>query len=70
LKAIIEATVVDGQISPTHAVEIYCPNCGRDVDEAELGAQKCNDCGFDLSEPKQSVAIHVTSMPAAGGQTM
>jgi len=47
-----------------HKVEILCPNCSRDVDEAELAAQKCNDCGQDLSEPKQSVQIHATSVAA------
>jgi predicted RNA-binding Zn-ribbon protein involved in translation (DUF1610 family) len=45
-------------------VEIYCPNCGRDVDETELSAKKCNDCGTDLSIPEQHVAVAVTSVPA------
>jgi hypothetical protein len=45
-------------------VEIYCPNCGRDVDETELSAKKCNDCGTDLSTPEQHVAVAVTSVPA------
>lgn len=49
--------------APAHKVEIYCPNCGRDVDETELAAQKCNDCGTDLSAPKQSVSIVVTTKP-------
>lgn len=44
-------------------VEILCPSCNRDVDEAELAAQKCNDCGADLSDPKQNIAIAVTSVP-------
>ena len=47
-------------------VEIYCPNCSRDVDESELVAKKCNDCGADLSEPEQHVAIAVTSVPVIG----
>ena len=46
-----------------HKVVILCPSCERDVDEAELAAQKCNDCGQDLSQPKQSVEIHATSVP-------
>ena len=50
----------DGTIAPQHTVEIYCPNCSRDVDEAELAAQKCNDCGHSLTTPKQSVSITVT----------
>jgi hypothetical protein len=44
-------------------LEILCPNCNRDVDAAELAAQKCNDCNFDLSDPKQNVTIAVTSIP-------
>lgn len=53
----------DGTILAKNKVEILCPNCGRDVDEAELATQVCNDCGYDLSTPKQSVAINVTSKP-------
>ena len=44
-------------------IEILCPNCERDVNEAELASQKCNDCGHDLSQPKQSVEVHATSVP-------
>lgn len=47
-------------------VEVYCPNCGRDVTESELSAQKCDDCGFDLSTPKQSVSVWATSVPKGG----
>lgn len=55
---------LDGEvIEPKHTIEIYCPNCGRDVDETELTNQVCNDCGQDLSQPKQSVAIEVTTKP-------
>jgi DNA-directed RNA polymerase subunit RPC12/RpoP len=53
----------DGTIAPKHTIEILCPNCGRDVDETELAAQKCSDCGQDLSQPKQNVAINVTTKP-------
>jgi Zn finger protein HypA/HybF involved in hydrogenase expression len=53
----------DGTILAKHKVEIYCPHCGRDVDEGELAAQQCNDCGASLSMPKQNVAINVTSKP-------
>lgn len=49
-----------------HKVEIYCPQCSRDVDESELAAKKCNDCGADLSTPQQSVAVAVTSVPVIG----
>lgn len=53
----------DGTVQAKHTVEILCPNCGRDVDEGELATQKCNDCGTSLAQPKQSVAINVTSKP-------
>jgi Zn finger protein HypA/HybF involved in hydrogenase expression len=55
--------LADGSIQPEHTVEIYCPNCGRDVDESELAAQKCNDCNTSLAKPKQSVSITVTTKP-------
>jgi uncharacterized protein (DUF983 family) len=47
-------------------IEILCPNCSRDVDEAELTAKRCNDCGADLSTPEQNIAIAVTSVPVIG----
>jgi Zn finger protein HypA/HybF involved in hydrogenase expression len=47
-------------------IEIYCPNCSRDVDEAELAAKICNDCGADLTNPEQHVAVAVTSVPVVG----
>jgi len=70
MKTTIEATRSGDLIEPKHEIEIYCPNCSRDVDDQELQAKKCNDCGFDLSNPKQCVSIHVTTMPAAGGGVM
>ncbi len=66
----LEAVEVDGAAVPRHTIEIVCPACGRDVDAEELANLKCNDCGQDLSMPKQSVAIHATTVPAAGGATM
>jgi uncharacterized protein (DUF983 family) len=47
-------------------IEILCPNCSRDVDEAELTAKRCNDCGADLSTPEQNLAVAVTSVPVIG----
>jgi uncharacterized protein (DUF983 family) len=47
-------------------IEILCPNCSRDVDEAELTAKRCNDCGADLTQPEQNVAVAVTSVPVIG----
>jgi Zn finger protein HypA/HybF involved in hydrogenase expression len=56
-------------VEPRHKIEIFCPNCNRDVNESELAAQKCEDCGQNLSQPTQHVAISVTSQPL-GGKTM
>ena len=49
-----------------HKIEIYCPQCSRDVDETELTALRCNDCGADLTTPEQHVAVAVTSVPVVG----
>jgi Zn finger protein HypA/HybF involved in hydrogenase expression len=53
----------DGTVLAKHKVVILCPSCSRDVDEVELAAQKCGDCGASLATPKQNVAINVTSKP-------
>jgi predicted amidophosphoribosyltransferase len=59
-----EATKLeDGTLSPAHKIEIFCPSCNRDVDDAELAAQKCGDCCAPLSTPKQNVAINVKNKP-------
>ena len=55
----------DGVIEPTHDIEIVCKHCGYDLDEAEIEADTCSDCGQPL-ELKQSVAITVTSIPLFG----
>lgn len=49
-----------------HKIEILCPSCSKDVDEAELFNKVCNDCGADLSDPTQHVAVAVTSVPVIG----
>jgi Zn finger protein HypA/HybF involved in hydrogenase expression len=59
-----QAKIIGAVTEVATKVEIYCPNCGRDVDETELSAKKCNDCGTDLSQPEQHVAVAVTSVPA------
>ena len=59
-----QAKDVDGiTVEVATKVEILCPLCSRDVDDAELAALKCSDCGADLSEPQQNVEIHATSIP-------
>jgi hypothetical protein len=54
---------VNGVIEPEHHIQILCPECDRDIDETEMAAQKCNDCGANLSTPKQHTQIMATSMP-------
>lgn len=70
MKTLVEAAKINGVTVPMHEIELLCPNCGRDVDEQELTAQSCNDCGFSLAEPQANVAIHVTTLPAVGGAVM
>lgn len=57
---------VGNEILCRHTVEIYCPACGRDVDEAELAALKCNDCGSSLEAPQQNVAVVVANLSFGG----
>ncbi len=64
------AVKLNGEVvEPCHKIEIFCPNCNRDVDELELANKKCGDCGQSLLDPKQHVAISVTSQPL-GGKTI
>jgi rRNA maturation endonuclease Nob1 len=67
MKATYEAQLIDGQVQPRHEVEIVCAACGYDLDEAELSADTCSDCGSPLNL-KQHISIHATSVPAAGGE--
>ena len=59
--------VVDGQevVVPEHTLELLCSSCGFDLDESELNAAQCSDCGQPLSL-KQNIAIKVTTMPISG----
>lgn len=65
----IQDSMDGGEFKPRHTIEIYCPNCGRDVDEVELANQTCNDCGTSLKDPEQHVAIVVANL-SAGGETL
>lgn len=56
-------------IEPLHTIEVVCGYCGFDLDEAELAAATCSDCGEPL-ELKQSVSITVTTLPPIFGQTL
>ncbi len=66
MKTTYEAeTLSDGVVRSAHEVEIVCRNCEYDLDEAELSADTCGDCGASL-QLKQSVKISVTSVPLSG----
>jgi rRNA maturation endonuclease Nob1 len=65
----IQDSMDDGEFKPRHTIEIYCPNCGRDVDELELATKVCADCGSSLAKPEQHVAIVVANM-SFGGSTL
>jgi hypothetical protein len=66
MKKVFEPKMLgSGNIEPAHELEVVCANCGFDVDEAELAADTCSDCGEALSL-KQSVAIKVTTVPMSG----
>jgi Zn finger protein HypA/HybF involved in hydrogenase expression len=52
---IIEKQAKPGDVA--HKIEIFCPSCDRDVNEAELTAQKCGNCGTALNTSKQNVTI-------------
>jgi len=58
-----------GVIEPAHAIEVLCAACGYDLDEAELEADTCSDCGQVLNL-RQHVSIQVTTMPASVGGTL
>jgi uncharacterized paraquat-inducible protein A len=62
-------TLLDGTVEAAHEVEAMCLHCGYDLDEAELAADTCSDCGKPL-ELKQSVAIQVTTLPPMFGGVM
>lgn len=62
-------TLGNGVIEPAHDVEAVCAACGYDLDESELAADTCSDCGAPLNL-KQSVAIQVTTLPPILGTTL
>lgn len=64
-KDIAAQQLKDGSIISAHNLEIVCAVCGYDLNEAELSADKCSDCGQDLGL-KQSVTIQATSIVAHG----
>ena len=65
-----EATqLTNDVIDPKHEVQVLCGACGYDLDESELNADTCSDCGEALNL-RQNTKIYATSVPAAGGSTL
>lgn len=64
-----EAKNLDNAIEPKHEIEVVCANCGYDLDENELSADTCSDCGQVLNL-RQNTKIYATSIPPAGGSTL
>jgi len=69
MKTINEAANNGDSIGPKHEVEVVCGSCGYDLDEAELTADTCADCGETLNL-RQNTKIYATTIPAAGGSTL
>ena len=69
MKTINEAKTLGDAVDPKHEIEVVCGNCGYDVNEAELSADTCSDCGEALNL-RQNTKIYATSIPAAGGSTL
>jgi hypothetical protein len=49
MKTVNEAVQIGDTIDPKHEIEVVCGNCGYDVNEAELAADTCSDCGEALN---------------------
>ena len=69
MKIVHEAKNLGDAIDPKHEIELVCSNCGYDVNEAELSADTCSDCGEALNL-RQNTKIYATSIPPAGGSTL
>lgn len=69
MRAVYEPRTTDQGVEPAHEVTILCAACGYDLDEAELAADTCSDCGQAL-DLRRHVAIQVTTLPAASGATL
>lgn len=69
MKTVNEAANNGDTIDPKHEIEVVCGNCGYDLDETELSADTCADCGEALNL-RQNTKIYATTIPAAGGSTL
>jgi len=62
-------TLDSGVVEPAHTIEVICLNCGFDLDETELTADTCSDCG-EVLNLKQNVSIQATTLPPVFGESM
>jgi|TARA_R110001599_G_C11759223_1_gene610012 predicted RNA-binding Zn-ribbon protein involved in translation (DUF1610 family) len=69
MKTVNEAKIINGIIDPKHEVQVLCDNCGYDLDESEVNADTCSDCGETLNL-RQNTTIYATTLPAASGSTL
>jgi transcription initiation factor IIE alpha subunit len=69
VKIVNEAKDLGEAIDPKHEIELLCSNCGYDLDESEIKADTCSDCGEALNL-RQNTKIYATSVPPAGGSTL
>jgi len=69
MKTVNEAAQLGDAIDPKHEIEVVCAHCGYDLNEAELTADTCSDCGQALNL-RQNTKIYATSIPPAGGSTL
>jgi predicted Zn-ribbon and HTH transcriptional regulator len=64
-----EAEEIEGVIQSKYEEQIVCRNCGYDLDESEIAADTCADCGATLSLAKH-VKIYATTLPGSKGDTL
>jgi predicted RNA-binding Zn-ribbon protein involved in translation (DUF1610 family) len=69
MKIVNEAVDLGTAIDPKHEIEVLCSSCGHDIDESEIDADTCSDCGEALNL-RQNTKIYATSIPAADGGTL
>ena len=69
MKKVNEAVKLGDAIVPKHEIEVLCAHCGYDLNEAEIAADTCSDCGQALNL-RQNTKIYATTIPAAGGSTL
>jgi|24_taG_2_1085349.scaffolds.fasta_scaffold08102_2 DNA-directed RNA polymerase subunit RPC12/RpoP len=70
-------TIVDGKEVPVLSVptreEVFCANCGYEVDEAEEASGICTDCGKEWREPedlRRNVSVEIAKFADLFGATL